>query len=72
VLRTQKGLSKARSTLESCQTQISALESMGTGAGREYFRVRNMLTTAVLVVQSALARDKSLGSHYRSDYKVGD
>ena len=72
VLRTQKGLSKARSTLESCQTQISALESMGTGAGREYFRVRNMLTTAVLVVQSALAQAKSLGSHYRSDYKVGD
>ena len=67
VLRTKEGLEKARALLESCQTRLNTPECTATGAGREYFRVRNMVTTAHLVVQSALARDKSLGSHYRSD-----
>jgi len=68
VLRNEKSLKKARSVLEACQTQINSPELTGGDSGREYYRVRNMVTTAHLVVQSALARDESRGSHYRSDY----
>ena len=70
VLRTKKGLKKAWSVLKSCKTQMVDLGFTGAGAGREYYRVRNMVTTARLVVQSALAREKSLGSHYRQDDKI--
>ena len=67
VLRTQKGLKKARSILDTCQNQLGALEFMGAAAGRGYYRVRNMVITAQLVAQSALAHGKSMGSHYRQD-----
>ncbi len=69
VLRTKKGLKKARSILDTCQTQLGALGFIGAGDSREYCRVRDMALTAHLVVQSALARGKSKGSHYRQDDK---
>jgi len=69
VLRTKKGLKKARSILDTCQTQLDALGFIGADASCEYYRVRSMAVTAHLVVQSALIRGKSMGSHYRQDDK---
>lgn len=37
---------------------------------REEYEYRNMLTTALLVVESALARKESRGAHSRVDYKA--
>ena len=68
VLRTRKGLKKAQSILDTCQTQLGALNFIGT-VSRDYYRIRNILETAYLVVQSALARNNSRGSHYRQDDK---
>ena len=70
VLRTEEGLKMALSVLESCQIQINDNKLKGADSNREYYRVRNMVTTARIVVQSALAREKSVGSHYRADYKA--
>jgi aspartate oxidase len=35
---------------------------------RELFELRNLITTAQLVTQSALLREGSVGAHYRSDF----
>ena len=67
VLRTRKGLKKARLVLDTCRNQLAALQFMGAGASRKYYRVRNMAITAQLVVSSALGRGNSLGAHYRQD-----
>lgn len=37
-------------------------------ASKEEYELRNMLTTANLVIKSALNRKESRGSHYRTDY----
>ena len=68
VLRTRKGLKKAQSILGACQTQLGALNFIGT-VSRDYYRIRNIVETAKLVLQSALARNNSRGSHYRQDDK---
>ena len=68
VLRTRKGLKKAQSILNTCQTQLGALNFIGAD-GKDYYRIRNIVETANLIVQSALARNNSKGSHYRQDNK---
>jgi len=69
VLRSEIGLKNCKKILESCLNQLGAMECFGFCKNRRYFKVRNMVITANLVVESALARKKSLGSHYREDDK---
>jgi L-aspartate oxidase len=58
IVRTGEGLDKARQELETL---------MASEASRLY-PVANLLETAMLIVQSAYARQESRGGHYRSDY----
>lgn len=58
IVRTGEGLDKARQELETL---------MASEASRLY-PVANLLETAMLIVQSANARQESRGGHYRSDY----
>jgi succinate dehydrogenase/fumarate reductase flavoprotein subunit len=37
-------------------------------ATKEEYELKNMLTTANLIIKSALKRKESRGSHYRTDY----
>ena len=69
VLRNKKGLMKCKKILETCSEQLSALGIIGLSNFNRYYKVRNMVITASLVTESALARNQSLGSHYREDYK---
>jgi len=60
--------------------QAAALERMAVGSpGRTYNRERMeaievpfMITAALLVARSALVRQESRGSHYRSDFPLRD
>jgi succinate dehydrogenase/fumarate reductase flavoprotein subunit len=67
VLRCKKGLKKCTGILETSTAQLQALELCGLANTERYYKVRNMLITANLVVEAALARQKSKGSHYRED-----
>jgi succinate dehydrogenase/fumarate reductase flavoprotein subunit len=67
VLRNKKGLIKCKKILETCTNHLNTLGIMGLSNFHRYYNVRNMIITADLVVQSALARKKSKGSHYRED-----
>ena len=62
IVRTGEGLDKA-------QRELAAL--MASEASRLY-PVANLLETAMLIVQSAYARQESRGGHYRSDYPTED
>lgn len=58
IVRTEEGLTKGISQLKQLETEIP----------QGYFECRNMLMIAQVVMESALSRRESRGSHYRSDY----
>ena len=77
-VREEAEMKEAVAQLESIQRNAS--EQMAIGhQGRTYNRDRMeaievpfMITTALLVVRSALLREESRGSHYRSDFPLQD
>jgi L-aspartate oxidase len=66
ILRSGKELANAIQQLQS--VEISTAEKPGR-AGRE---LRNLHALALLIARSALAREESRGSHYRSDFAYRD
>jgi len=66
ILRSGKELANAIQQLQSLE--ISTAEKPGR-AGRE---LRNLHALALLIARSALAREESRGSHYRSDFAYRD
>jgi L-aspartate oxidase len=66
ILRDGKDLVAAVQQLESLELPKSE------SPGRAEHQLRNMHTLALLMVQSALARQESRGSHYRSDFPYRD
>jgi fumarate reductase (CoM/CoB) subunit A len=71
VLRNKAGLTKCAEGLREAETQLKAWEVTAMSGFPQYFRVRNIILTAGLTVDSALAREESLGAHYRSDFAPG-
>jgi L-aspartate oxidase len=67
VLRNHKGLIKCLEIMNTCRLHLNALELVGLSHLEKYYEIRNMILTASLVAESALARDKSKGSHFRED-----
>jgi L-aspartate oxidase len=68
VLRCEKGLKACKSILNDCDRQLNELKSSELNNIEQYFKVSNMIVTANLVVESALQRGDSLGSHYRYEF----
>lgn len=62
IIRNPDGLKKLESKLE------RALSEWGT----RHITIENMITTALLVVKSALYREESRGAHFREDYPLSD
>jgi succinate dehydrogenase/fumarate reductase flavoprotein subunit len=67
VLRNLKGLNKCLEILNTCRLHLKALELLGLSQLGKYYKIRNMILTANLVVDSALARKNSKGPHFRED-----
>ena len=51
---------------------ISRTKKKKTTAVKKYFELKNMLLTAKLITEAAIARNESRGVHYRSDYPVSN
>ena len=66
IVREGSGLRQATETLRSLQPRVA---HPGT---RRAFEARNILTSGLLVARSALAREESRGTHYRTDYPSHD
>jgi succinate dehydrogenase/fumarate reductase flavoprotein subunit len=68
VMRTERGLKRC---MEILKDNENYLDEIRPGCGQEiraFSRVRNMILTGRLVVQQALSRKESQGSHYREDF----
>ncbi len=77
------GLVRRQSDLLACQHSLSDLESrveqIGVGGDLEYnlrwgdaLNVESLITVSQMIVQSALVRTESRGSHFREDYPRED
>ena len=65
IYRSEQSLLKALESIESLKAQFGRVDKC---LSTEEYELRNMLTTAGLIVQSALRRKESRGAHYRVDY----
>ncbi len=66
IIRNQEGLMEAKETVLELSKNFKRNRKCLNRAEYEY---RNMLTTAQLIIESALLRKESRGAHSRSDYK---
>lgn len=64
------GIIRSKKDLSAAQKQIRKWEQLlkCSSPKREVFELKNMLTTADIIVRSALLREGSVGAHYRSDF----
>jgi L-aspartate oxidase len=66
VVRTRMGMQEAIEKLESLSPRVAHPRT------RRAYEAANLHVTALLVVRSALAREESRGTHYRTDYPGPD
>ena len=69
VVRTERGLSEAASSLSIAVGQLARARPADT---RSYLELRNLLDIGHAVVAAARARSESRGTHYRADYPARD
>lgn len=67
VLRDASGLAEASQTVGRLSELLGEIV-VGTAARRDIVELRNLLSTAELVIAAATRRDESRGAHARSDY----
>lgn len=63
IVRNKKDLTAALRQLRAWERAIK-----NYGPDRDFFQLKNMVTAASLITRSALAREGSVGAHFRSDY----
>jgi L-aspartate oxidase len=69
VMWREVGIMRSGKELADATKQLGAVEMpKGEKPGRAEHELRNLHTLAVLIARSALAREESRGSHYRSDF----
>ena len=66
IIRNEEGLNKAKSLIKELKDNFLRKRKCLNMAEYEY---RNMLTSAGLIIDSAISRKESRGAHSRSDYK---
>lgn len=69
IIRTNKGLHYAKKQLQEITQQINTFPPSPISS---FIKLRNIITVANLIVQSALLRTESRGSHYNKDYPQTD
>ncbi len=67
IVRTNKRLERALHRIQLLQTEIHDYYS-NFRVGNDLIELRNLVTTAELIVRSAMARKESRGLHYSRDY----
>lgn len=76
IIRNEDGLKRALNKIEELKEKTSDMKvPLGSGYNKnllDALEIKNMLTVASLVTQSALIRRESRGSHYREDHSKTD
>jgi len=68
----QVGILRNGKELKTTLAQLEAVQIPATAATREDNELRNLHSLAKLITRSAIAREESRGSHYRSDFPYRD
>jgi fumarate reductase (CoM/CoB) subunit A len=68
ICRRDKGLKKLIEELSDLSEMIASLKISKTTDIKNYFNLRSMIRTALIIANSALMRKESRGSHHREDY----
>ena len=71
IVRTNERLRKAEAEISEVAAQVEELHSTGR-LSRELLELRNLVTVAGLIIESALARHESRGLNYNLDYPSTD
>src|ERR1700756_990992 len=66
------GILRNGKELKAALVQLEALELPTAAATREDYELKNLHSLARLIMRSAIAREESRGSHYRSDFPYRD
>lgn len=69
IIRTESGLLEAKATLETYSKEFKRNRKC---LNKDEYEYRNMLTAALLIVESAINRKESRGAHSRADYRQTD
>lgn len=69
IIRTESGLLAAKATLETYSKEFKRNRKC---LNKDEYEYRNLLTAALLIVESALNRKESRGAHSRADYRQTD
>jgi L-aspartate oxidase len=68
VLRCEDGLEKCKKELHALGSQLKEIRRSRKAPPSHYCALHNMILTGRLIVESALDRKQSLGSHFRKDF----
>ncbi|AEG16598.1 L-aspartate oxidase [Desulfofundulus kuznetsovii DSM 6115] len=68
LVRDQQSLERARNTIMACERSLKTCRIANEHETKRYFQVRNMCLVARAVVEAALRRKESRGTHYRRDF----
>lgn len=71
IVRTNERLQKAKYQMHQLAGQVDGLYDSGR-LGSELLELRNMVTTALLIIESAISRKESRGLNYNLDYPEPD
>ncbi|MEF9437262.1 MAG: hypothetical protein L0922_00375 [Candidatus Mariimomonas ferrooxydans] len=65
------GIIRCRESLSAAKEQLRELDFIlkADFLSRDELELKNMLTAAHLITDSALLREESIGAHYRSDFQ---
>jgi L-aspartate oxidase len=66
------GILRNGKELKATLTQLESLQVPAEAATRESNELRNLHSLAIVITRSAIAREESRGSHYRSDFPYRD
>jgi succinate dehydrogenase/fumarate reductase flavoprotein subunit len=70
VLRCREGLKKCRENIHEVESQFYEIKLRGLSNFAHSFRIQNMVTTCKLIIDHALSRKESKGSHYLKDISL--
>lgn len=68
IVKNEKGLKEGLRELEELQKQLPVLSAKDTNDLVEIYKIKNMMTTAKMMITAGLTRKESRGVHYRDDF----
>lgn len=70
ILRSENSLRIANEKLQVLKSKFSGIDNWNKYPSKQGYELRNMITAAELVIDSALKRKESRGAHFRTDYQT--